>query len=149
MNWNSFANSFLKWNTIKYEYIILNLITVQTIVMLLLKNVERFVKFFRMTAAQHLDICARHLNKILSAIKKHFRGTHKNCARPHQTHISIQALFEQSSLHINISSTRLASAAGAHHQLHIRSHYIKIIVGRTGSVKFKPKNTLHLALIIL
>lgn len=125
-----------------------------------LKNVERLVKFFHMTAAQHLDMCALHLNKILSAIKKHFWGTHKNCAptatretKPDHTrpdphrHSSIIRAVEHPHQHPH--QHQLDSAAGAHHQLPVRSHYIQIIVGRTESVKFKPKNTLHLALIIL
>lgn len=83
--------------------------------MFCLKNVERLVKFFRMAAAQHLDICARHLNKILSAIKKHFRGTHKNCAptknqtRPRQTRPTSAFKHYSSSRASTSTSARLDS----------------------------------------
>lgn len=109
--------------------------------------------------AQHLgkqtDICARHLNKILSAIKKHFRArtgialtatrkaktkTKRSETKPNQhrhRHSSIVRAVEQQWSSGTATSATSAPAAGAHHQLPIRSHYIKIIVGRTESVKLK------------
>lgn len=111
--------------------------------------------------AWHLDrhtICARHLNKILSAIKKHFwartrialtalrktktktKRNEPNQTKPNQHRYSsiVRAVEQWSS---GAATSTSAPAAGAHHQLPIRSHYIKIIVGRTESVKFKPNTT--------